>query len=78
MARTNGREPKSDAERIRGLTPAEYQAVSRMVRRGETTWEELERRGVVEPPKNESAFRRRVRQLLADGVSVSDAEPSEE
>jgi len=65
-ARTKPKEkPQRGEGRIRGLTKAEYLVLSRMVRRGETTWEELERRGIAFPPKRESDFRRRVRKALA-------------
>jgi hypothetical protein len=70
MARRNGGTPKPNAERIRGLTKAEYQAVCRMVRRGETTWDALERAGIALPAQNESNFRRRVREVLTGGVSI--------
>jgi hypothetical protein len=66
MVKSNGRnKPQRGAGRIRGLTKAEYLVLSRMVRRGETTWEELERRGIALPPQRESDFRRQVKRALA-------------
>jgi hypothetical protein len=37
-----------------------------MVRAGEATWPELEKRGLAFPPKRESEFRREVKRLLKE------------
>jgi hypothetical protein len=50
--------------RIRGLTRAQYLTLARMVKRGETSWEELERKGIALPAGRESDFRRSVRRAL--------------
>lgn len=74
MAATKGRgkgnpkpktpKPERLPGRRRGVTPAQYHALFRMVRAGETTWDELERRGIVLPSARESAFRRTVKERL--------------
>ena len=58
--------PTAGPGRIRGLTRARYLILSRMVRAGEATWPELEKRGLAFPPKRESEFRREVKRLLKE------------
>ena len=58
--------PERAPGRIRGLRRAEYLALFRMVRKGETNWSELERLGIVLPAGRESDFRRNVRNTLAN------------
>ena len=53
--------------RIRGVVRAQYLVLRRMVKEGKTTWEELEREGIVFPPLRESEFRRQVQQQLRIG-----------
>lgn len=63
--RIDGRQkPPVAAGRIRGVTRPQYLALSRMVKAGETTWEELERRGIVLPARRISEFRQSVRKAL--------------
>jgi hypothetical protein len=68
-AKTNGSAtlstPKRGPGKIRGVTPSQYTALARMVRRKETTWEQLEREGIVLPSQRESEFRRAVKRQLA-------------
>ncbi len=62
MARARRR---SAVKRVRGVENSKYLILARMVRNGETTWEELEAKGIVQPPKRESAYRREVKAKLA-------------
>lgn len=72
MARTATRKsrvrvkPTRGKGRIRGLSPAQYLALARMVQKGETTWAELERKGIALPAGRESEFRRHVRKVLGN------------
>lgn len=52
----------------RGVCNATFMAAKRMVARGEITWEELERKGKVGPPKprNRSYLTDRVKYLLGE------------
>lgn len=56
--------PQRGPGRIRGLTRARYLTLFRMVRNQETTWDELEQRGLALPARNESDYRREVRKAL--------------
>lgn len=64
VAKAGGSKPKRAKGTIRGVSRAKYLVLSRMVRAKETTWEELERKGVVLPPKRESEFRRHVKATI--------------
>lgn len=46
--------------RTRGVTRNQYLVLRRMVKAGETTWAELERRGIVLPAGKESDYRKAV------------------
>lgn len=59
------RKARSKSKTIRGVSPARYQSLRRLVERGEATWQELEAEGVVQPPRNQSDFIRQVKQRLA-------------
>lgn len=46
MATNKGKQPPKE---IRGVPLSDYRAYARDVRRGKTTWEKLERAGLVKP-----------------------------
>ncbi len=50
--------------RPRGLDPADYLTLARMVRDGQATWEELEAKGLALPSRRKSDFRRFVEKEL--------------
>lgn len=52
--------------RRRGLTNAQYYVAYRLVRAGKTTWEQLERKGLVLPPRRGSGFRAEVERMLSN------------
>lgn len=60
----NNFKPKNGPGRTRGLPKAQYLSLYRMVKAGETTWAELERRGIVLPVRRLSEFRRAVQKQL--------------
>jgi hypothetical protein len=60
----SGHAPKRIPGRTRGLDRARYLVLLRMVEAGDTTWEELEAKGLALPPARESDFRRDVRKAL--------------
>jgi len=65
VAKTKSVKPERGPGRIRGLTRAQYLALSRLVRSGQATWEELEEKGIALPAARESEFVRTVRNRLA-------------
>lgn len=56
--------PKRAKGLVRGVSKAKYLVLSRLVKAGQTTWVELERKGIVLPPNRESDFRKHVRRAL--------------
>lgn len=70
------RKARSKSTKIRGVSPAQYQALRRMIERGEVTWQELEQQGVVEPPRNQSDFIREVKQRLSGNGKDGSAQDS--
>lgn len=65
MAATTNGKPQRIPGRVRGVTRAQYLTLFRMVHSGETTWGELERQGIVLPPRRESDFRLAVKKQIA-------------
>lgn len=58
-------QPQRGRGRIRGVTRAQYLILRRMVNRGEATWADLERKGIVLPTGRESDYRQQVRRALS-------------
>lgn len=61
----NPNKPFHAPGRTRGLDAARYLTLSRLVKEGKTTWEELERKGLALPSRRTSQYRQFVEKELA-------------